>query len=79
MATKATWMKVNVDGMSAGPKKAWDAMLAAREKFEEELAKALKKKGGLQDGEALKFTYNYGGLAIAVVDANETARKVVEV
>ena len=76
--TKLNWINVNADAMGATMKRKYLALKeaqqkakAAREDFELSFIAESKKAGKVEDGESLKFGYNFGRLAVAIVDESE--------
>jgi hypothetical protein len=80
--TKLDWINVNADAMGATMKRKYLALKeaqqkarAAREDFELSFIAESKKAGKVEDGESLKFGYNFGRLAVAIVDESEMKPK----
>ena len=80
--TKLNWINVNVDALGTNLKRKYSALKeaqqkakAAREDFELSFIAESKKAGKVEEGEALKFGYNFGRLAVAIVDESEVKAK----
>ena len=76
---KLNWINVNVDALGTALRRKYQSLKeaqqkakAAREDFETAFLVESKKAGKLEEGEALKFGYNFGRLAVAIVDETET-------
>lgn len=77
--TKLNWINVNIDALGATLKRKYQALKeaqqkakAAREEFETAFLVESKKAGKIEAGESLKYGYNFGRLAVAIVDEEET-------
>lgn len=70
-----SWNNLDMDNMSKPVKAAWDAMQAAKEKFEAEVIKGLKKAGHVPDGKVVKFAYRHG-IGFAVADESEARQNI---